>query len=48
MGSDVRAWCSGGATDHVALRRNLVDEGLLSRADGVYWRSGGWVDILGG
>jgi hypothetical protein len=24
-----------------------VDEGLLSRADGRYWRSGGWVDVLG-
>jgi hypothetical protein len=28
--------------DHAALRRYLVDEGLLSRtADGTYWRSGG-------
>jgi hypothetical protein len=43
----LRAWCAGGATDHVAVRRHLVDEGLLSREDGVYWRSGGWVDVLG-
>jgi hypothetical protein len=43
----LRAWCAGGATDHAALRRHLVDEGLLSREDGVYWRSGGWVDVLG-
>lgn len=43
----LRAWCAGGETDHVAVRRHLVDEGLLSRADGVYWRSGGWVDVLG-
>lgn len=43
----LRAWCAGGATDHVSLRRHLVDEGLLTRADGVYWRSGGWVDVLG-
>ncbi len=33
--------------DYPALRRYLVDEGLLSRADGQYWRSGGWVDVLG-
>jgi hypothetical protein len=31
--------------DHVALRRYLVDEGFLSRQAGVYWRSGGTVDI---
>ncbi|MCU1386701.1 MAG: uncharacterized protein JWL72_39 [Ilumatobacteraceae bacterium] len=27
--------------DTAALRRSLVDEGLLDRADGQYWRSGG-------
>lgn len=28
--------------DHAGLRRNLVDEGFLSRTgDGTYWRSGG-------
>ena len=27
--------------DHAALRRYLVDEGFMTRADGVYWRSGG-------
>lgn len=27
--------------DYAALRRHLVDEGLLSRAEGVYWRTGG-------
>jgi hypothetical protein len=27
--------------DHVALRRYLVDEELLERADGEYWRIGG-------
>ena len=31
--------------DTAALRRYLVDEGLLTREAGVYWRSGGWVDI---
>jgi hypothetical protein len=27
--------------DYAALRRYMVDEGFLSRADGEYWRSGG-------
>ena len=31
--------------DVAALRRYLVDEGLLTRAAGVYWRSGGPVDV---
>lgn len=31
--------------DHAALRRYLVDEGLLSREGNVYWRSGGHVEI---
>ena len=31
--------------DTAALRRYLVDEGLLTREAGVYWRSGGWVDV---
>ncbi len=30
--------------DHTTLRRYLVDEGLLTRAEGVYWRSGGRVE----
>lgn len=29
--------------DYAALRRYLVDEGFLTRAEGVYWRSGGFV-----
>ncbi|MDH3729507.1 MAG: DUF2087 domain-containing protein [Acidimicrobiia bacterium] len=29
--------------DYAALRRYLVDDGLMTRADGVYWRSGGRV-----
>lgn len=32
-------------TDHAALRRYLVDEGLLSREAGAYWRTGGPVDV---
>ncbi|SDM21511.1 DUF2087 domain-containing protein [Nonomuraea jiangxiensis] len=31
--------------DYAALRRYLVDEGLLSRKDNVYWRSGGPVEV---
>ena len=31
--------------DYVALRRYLVDEGFLDRANGEYWRSGGTVDV---
>ena len=27
--------------DYTALRRYLVDEGFLTRSEGVYWRSGG-------
>ncbi|MEX1005599.1 MAG: DUF2087 domain-containing protein [Acidimicrobiia bacterium] len=32
--------------DHAALRRYLVDEELMTRADGAYWRSGGRVRLL--
>jgi hypothetical protein len=31
--------------DVAALRRYLVDEGMLTRDAGVYWRSGGRVDV---
>lgn len=31
--------------DYAALRRYMVDEGFLARADGSYWRSGGRVAI---
>jgi len=30
--------------DHAALRRYLVDEGLMSREAGMYWRTGGTVE----
>jgi hypothetical protein len=30
-------------SDVAAVRRYLVDEGLLARQDSVYWRCGGWV-----
>ena len=32
--------------DYAALRRYLVDESLLTRADGVYWRTGGRYEPL--
>lgn len=32
-------------TDHAALRRALVDEGFLDRDHGVYWRTGGRVEV---
>ncbi len=31
--------------DYAALRRYLVDEDFMTREDGVYWRSGGTVEI---
>lgn len=31
--------------DTATLRRYLVDEGFLDRADGEYWRSGGTVEV---
>ena len=31
--------------DYAALRRYLVDEDFLSREAGIYWRSGGTVDV---
>jgi biotin operon repressor len=33
------------AEDYVSLRRYLIDEGLLSREGGEYWRSGGRVEL---
>lgn len=38
----LRAW----HPDYAALRRYLVEDGLLAREAGEYWRSGGWVDVL--
>jgi hypothetical protein len=39
VNATVRVW----HPDVAALRRYLVDEGLLARENGVYWRSGGWL-----
>jgi hypothetical protein len=37
----LRAWFP----DHAALRRYLVDEGLMGRDAGEYWRTGGYVPV---
>jgi hypothetical protein len=37
----LRAWHE----DYVSLRRYLIDEDLMAREDGIYWRAGGQVDI---
>ncbi len=39
--SVLRAWHD----DYVSLRRYLIDEDLMSRDRGVYWRTGGPVDV---
>ena len=31
--------------DYVSIRRYLIDSGLMSREDGIYWRSGGPVEV---
>lgn len=37
----LRAW----HPDYASLRRHLIDEGLMARERGVYWRTGGYVDV---
>lgn len=39
--TEVNAILHGYHDDHAALRRHLVDEGMLAREGGVYWRAGG-------
>lgn len=36
---------SGFHPDHAALRRYLVENGILDREAGVYWRIGGTVEV---
>jgi hypothetical protein len=31
--------------DYVSLRRYLIDAGLMAREDGIYWRTGGYVEV---
>jgi hypothetical protein len=40
VNATLRAW----HPDYATLRRYLIDEGLMSRGDGVYWRTGGYVE----
>lgn len=42
---DVSAMLRAFHPDYAMLRRYLVDEGFMQRADGVYWRSGGTVAL---
>jgi hypothetical protein len=42
---EVNALLSAWHPDVAALRRHLVDEGFLGREAGVYWRTGGWVEV---
>jgi hypothetical protein len=37
----LRAWYD----DYVTIRRYLIDEDLLARDNGLYWRTGGYVDV---
>ncbi|HKE99046.1 MAG TPA: DUF2087 domain-containing protein [Actinomycetes bacterium] len=36
---------SGTPPDHLSLRRYLVDGGFMAREHGIYWRTGGTVDL---
>jgi hypothetical protein len=42
---EVNALLAAWYPDVAALRRYLVDEALLTRDAGVYWRSGGYVEV---
>jgi hypothetical protein len=43
--AEVNEVLQGYHDDYAALRRYLVDEGFLTREGGVYWRSGGTVEV---
>jgi hypothetical protein len=43
--SEVNAVLEGFHPDYAALRRYLVEGQFLSRENGVYWRTGGSVDV---
>lgn len=43
--SEVNARLQAFHPDYAMLRRYLVDEGFMTRADGIYWRTGGSVDL---
>jgi hypothetical protein len=43
--AEVNEILSGFHPDYAALRRYLVENGFMTREDGVYWRSGGTFDV---
>lgn len=43
--TEVNETLAGYHDDYAALRRYLVDEAFLTRDGGVYWRSGGTVEV---
>ena len=43
--TEVNELLEGYHSDYAALRRYLVDEGFMTREGGVYWRSGGTVEV---
>ena len=43
--TEVNQVLTGYHDDYAALRRYLVDEGFMTREGGVYWRSGGTVEV---
>jgi hypothetical protein len=43
--TEVNEVLEGYHDDYAALRRYLVDEGFMTREGGVYWRSGGTVEV---
>ena len=43
--TEVNAFLRAFHADYAMLRRYLVDEGFLTRDHGIYWRSGGGVDV---
>jgi hypothetical protein len=45
--AEVNAILLGFHDDYAALRRYLVENGFLSREGGIYWRTGGTVDVEG-
>jgi hypothetical protein len=40
----LRAWYD----DYVSIRRYLIDENLMAREAGLYWRTGGYLDVSSG
>ncbi len=43
--AEVNEILTGFHPDYAALRRYLVENGFMTREDGLYWRSGGTFDV---